>query len=29
LIEKELDFGRRELVIKRSTRLQTLYEKEF
>jgi hypothetical protein len=29
LIEKELDFGRRELVIKRCTRLQGLYDKEF
>lgn len=29
IIEKELDFGRRELVIKRSTRLQALYDKEF
>lgn len=29
LIDKELDFARRELVVKRSTRLQSLYEQEF
>ena len=27
LMEKELEFGRRELVLKRTTRLQSLYDK--
>ena len=29
IMEKELEFGRRELVLKRTTRLQALYDKEF